>query len=67
MDKNSKDTKHTRHNARKMNFVRNGEIFNMQKIYWCEGVLQLADIGINNVSEPDLTPKMKYIIVRLKN
>ena len=38
----------------------------MQKIDWCEGVLQLADIGTKNVSEPDLTPRMKYIMVRLE-
>ena len=38
----------------------------MHKIYWWEGVLQLADIGTKNVSEPYLTPRMKYIIVRLK-
>ena len=29
--------------------------------------LQLADIGTNNISEPDLTPRMKYIMVRLEN
>ena len=67
MDKNGKDTKHTRHISRRMNFVRNGEKFKMHKIDWCEGVLQLADIGTNNVSEPDLTPRMKYIMVRLEN
>ena len=50
-----------------MNFVRNGEKCKMHKIDWCEGVLQLADIGTNNVSEPDLTPRMKYIMVRLEN
>ena len=38
----------------------------MHKIDWCEGGLQLSDIGTNNVSEPDLTPKMKYIKVNLK-
>ena len=38
----------------------------MQKIEWCEGGLQLADIGTKNVSEPDLTPRMKYIMVRLR-
>ena len=27
----------------------------MHKIDWCEGGLQLADIGTKNVSEPDLT------------
>ena len=32
-----------------------------------EGGLQLADIGTKNVSEPDLTPRMKYIMVRLEN
>ena len=39
----------------------------MQKIDWCEGGLHLEDIGIKNVSESDLTPKMKYILVRLEN
>ena len=37
------------------------------KIDWCEGVLQLEDIGTKHVSEPDLTPIMKYIMVRLEN
>ena len=67
MYKNGKDTKHTRHVARRMHFVRNGEKCKMHKIYWCDGGLQLADIGTNNVSEPDLTPRMKYIMVRLEN
>ena len=67
MDKNGKDTKHTRHIARIMNFVSNGDKCKMHKIEWCEGVLQLADIGTNNVSEPGLTPRMKYIMVRLEN
>ena len=31
MDKNGKDTKHTRHIARRMHFVRNGEKCKMQK------------------------------------
>ena len=50
-----------------MHFVRNGEKCKMHKIEWCEGGLQLADIGTKNVSEPDLTPRMKYIMVRLEN
>ena len=37
------------------------------KIDWCEGGLQWADIGTKNLSEPDLTPRMKYILVRLEN
>ena len=44
MAKNGNDTKHTRHIARGMNFVRNEEKCKMHKIDWCEGGLQLADI-----------------------
>ena len=67
MENNGKDNKHTRHIARRMNFVMNGEKFKIQNIDWCEGGLQLADIGKKNVSEPDLTPRMKYIMVILEN
>ena len=67
MAKNGKDTKHIRHIARIMHYERNGEKCKMHKMDWCEGVLKLADIGNNNVSEPDLTPRMKYIMVRLEN
>ena len=64
---NGKDTKHTRHIARRIHFVRYGEKCKIHKIDWCEGGLQLADIGNKNVSEPDLTPRIKYIMVRLEN
>ena len=67
MAKNGRDTKHNRHIARRMNFVRTGEKCKMHKIECCEGGLQLADIGTKNVSEPDLIPRMKYIMVRLVN
>ena len=67
MDKNGKDTKHTRHISRRIHSIRNGEKFKMHKIDWCEGGLQLSYIGTNNVSEPDLTPRIKYIIVRLES
>ena len=66
MDNNGKYTKHTRHIGRIMHFVRNGEKYNMHKIDWCDRGLQLADIGTKNVGEPDLTPMMKYIMVRLE-
>ena len=66
MAKNGKDTRHTRHIARIMYFVRNGEKCQMHEMYWCEGGLQWADIGTKNVSEPDLTPRMKYIMVRIE-
>ena len=49
-----------------MHFVRNGEKCKMHKIDWCEGGLQLADIVTNNVSEPYLTLRMKYIMVILE-
>ena len=67
MANNSQDNKHTRHIARRMHFVRTGEKGKMNKIDWCEGGLQLADIGTKTGSEPDLTPRMKYIMVRLEN
>ena len=65
--KNVKDTKHTIYIARRVHFVRNGEKCKMHKIDWCEKDLQLACIGTKNVSEPDLTPSMKYIMVILEN
>ena len=65
MAKNGRDANHNRHIARRMHLVRNGEKCKMHKIEWCEGGLQLADIGTKNVSEPDLTPRMKYIMVRI--
>ena len=67
MANNGKDTKHTTHIARRMHLVRNGEKCKMHKIDWCEGGMKLADIGTKNVSEPDLTPSMEYIMVRLEN
>ena len=67
MANNGKDIKHNRHIARRMHFVRSGEKCKMRKIDWCEVVLQLADIGTKNVCEPDLTPRIKYIMVRLEN
>ena len=67
MDKNGKDTKQTRHIARKMYFLRNGEKCNFYKTLWCEGGLQLADIGIKNVMEDELNTILGYDMVRLQN
>ena len=67
MAKNGKYTKHTRHISSRMHLLRNGEKIKMHKIDWCEGGLQLADIDTKNVIEPDLAPRMKYIMVRLEN
>ena len=67
MAKNGKETKQTRHIASRMYFVSNGEKCKMHNIYWCERGIKLADIATNNVGENDLTPRMKYIMVRLDN
>ena len=66
MANNGKDSKHTRHISSRINFLRNGENCRMQKIDWCEGGLQLAYIPTKNFGEPNLTPGMKYIMVRLE-
>ena len=50
MAKNGKYTKHTRHIAKRIHFVRNVEKCKMHKIDWFEGGLKLADIGTKNVS-----------------
>ena len=67
MAKNGKYTKNTRHIARRMHFVRNGEKCKMHKFDWCEGGLQLTDIATKNSGEPYLTPRIKYIVVRIDN
>ena len=67
MSKNDKDTKHTRRISRRIHLVRNVETFNMYKIDGCEGELQLADIGTKNSGEPNLKPRMKYIMIILEN
>ena len=67
MAKNGKDTKQTRHIARIIYFVRNEEKLKIQKIDWCEGGLKLEDIGTKNFGDPYLTPRIKYIMVRLEN
>ena len=67
MDNNGKDIKHTRHIVMRMHFFRNGERWNMHKIDWCEGGLQLAEISTKNFGDPDLTLRMKYIMVILDN
>ena len=51
MDKNGKDTKQTRNISRRMHLVRNGKEWNLHKTVWCEGGMQLEDIGTNNVRE----------------
>ena len=66
IDNNGKDSKHTSHVARRVNFLRNGENCKMHKVDWCEGGLQLADIATKNVGMNELNPIMKYIMVSLE-
>ena len=67
MAKNGKDTKHTRHIARRMYCLQNGEKCKMHNTDWCEGGLQLAEISTKNVGDQYLTPRMKYIMLRIDN
>ena len=65
MSKNGKDTNHTRHIARRVHFLINGQKLKMHKIDLCEGGLKLADIATKNVGGGYLNPRMKYIMVIL--
>ena len=67
MAKNGKDTKHTIHIYRRMHLVRNSEEWNLHNTVWCEGGLQLSDIGTNIVREYELNPRLGYAMVILNN
>ena len=67
MDNNGEDIKHKRHITRRITFVRNGEKCKMHNIDLCDGGLKLAYIATNNVGEHNLTPRIKYIMLRLDN
>ena len=53
MSNNGKYAKHTRHIARRVNVVSNGELCKMHKIDWYEGGLQLEYIATKNIGEND--------------
>ena len=67
MSMNGKDTNHTKHNAKIVCFVRNGEKCKLDHIEWCEGGLQLSYIATMNGGGNDLDTIMKYIMGRLDN
>ena len=54
------------HNIRKLygriHLVRHGEDFNMHKTVWCEGGMQLEDIGTKNVREDELDTRLEYFL-----
>ena len=66
MANNGKDTKHTRHIVIILHIVRNGEDFNLHKTVWCEGGLQISDIGTKNVSKDKLNPRVGYTMVTIE-
>ena len=63
MAKNGKDTKHTRHIARRMHFVRQGKAMGLHTLRWVEAKLQLADIGTKNVRLDEIRPRLEYLMV----
>ena len=65
MSNNVKDNKHTRHVARRVNFVINSKNCKMHRIEWFEGGFQLSEIATKNVGDTDLNPRIKYSMVRL--
>ena len=65
MDNIGNDTNNTRHISRRVHFLRIEKKCKMHKIEWCEGGMHLSDISTKNVSENDLNPRMKYIMIRL--
>ena len=67
MAKNGKDTKYTRHIARIIHFVSNGEKWKMHNIYWCERSLQLSYMATKNIGDNDLTLRMTYTMVKHDN
>ena len=67
IDKNGKDTKHTRQIFGRVICFRNGKKFKIHKIDWCQGGLQLAYIATKKVRDINLNTRTKYIMVRLDN
>ena len=67
MDKNGKNTKHTKHIDRRMNLVRNGEEWIFHKTVCFEGGIQPVDIGTRNVREYELNNRLRYAMTRLAN
>ena len=63
MAKNGKDTKQTRHIARRMHFVWQGEAMGLHTLRWVEAKLQLVDIGTKNIRPDEIRPQLEYLMV----
>ncbi len=54
MGNSFRDTAHTRHIMRRYHYVRHPREVGQAVLHWCEGPLQLADIGTKNLPADDL-------------
>ena len=63
--KSFKDTKHTRHIARRFHYVREGEQQGRFKIQYIDNSLQFSDIGTKNTTIDDLESRMKFLMVKV--
>ena len=67
MANNGNNTKHIRQIYRIIKLLRNGEEFNLHKKVWCEGCIQLSEIGTKDVVEYGLNPRLGYTMAILEN
>ena len=63
MGRSFRDTKHTRHVARRYHFVRQGQHSGAHSLHWCNADLQLADVGTKNLDGAQLRPRLSYLFV----
>ena len=67
MAKNEKDTKHTRHIARRMHYVRDGQQIGAHDLNYIPADLNLADPGTKNLGADELEPRLKYMMCIIKS
>ena len=65
MAQNDKDTKHTRHIARRVHYVRNGQQEGAHNLTYIPADLNLADPGTKNLGCEELEPRMNYIMIKV--
>jgi hypothetical protein len=65
MSKSFKDTKHTRHIARRYHYVREGETEGRFKTFWIDNTLQISDIGTKNTTVEDLNSRIIFMMVEV--
>ena len=65
MTENEKDTKRTRHIARRIHYVRNGQLLGAHILNYIPADLNLADPGTKNLGADQLDPRMSHVMVQL--